>query len=141
SAATVSAVREDFSSAEPKLGARCAPGGKVEVDEVAELVGEGLAHLHHRREGALKGLDQLRIVLGARATNDFLARLLDGDGVAVELRAGQRFEGVDDGHRAAAPRDGLALQSLRIAGAIPVLVVCERDLSRELEERIIVLAD
>jgi hypothetical protein len=59
----------------------------------------------------------------------------------VELRGGHRLEGIDDRHDPAGPGNGVALQALRVAAAVPVLVVGERELPRELEQRVVVLAD
>src|SRR6185369_7533742 len=77
----------------------------------------------------------------ARSLLDLEGRVIDRQRLAVELRGGHRLEGVDDGDDAARPGNRLALQALRIAAAVPELVVRERDLPRQLEQRIVVLAD
>src|SRR5688500_3035418 len=114
---------------------------EIQVDEIAELIGVGLAHFPHHRQRLLEGFHQLGIVLAARAARDLALRALDRQRIAEALGAGHRLEAVDDGHRPPGPGNRLALEALRVARAVPALVVREGQLPRELEQRVAVLAE
>ena len=101
----------------------------------------GAVHLAKFRRRLAQGLDQRGIVLRARAGRDLVHRLLGRHARAAILRRGCALERIDDRHHASGPRDLVALQAPRVAAAIPVFVVRERERARELEQRILVLAD
>ena len=71
----------------------------------------------------------------ARRAFDQRYRAVDGQWLLVKARHRQRFEGIDQRHHAARPRDVFALERLGIAVAVPAFVVGER------EQRVLVDAD
>src|SRR4029077_7815000 len=85
--------------------------------------------------------DDVRIVAFARARLDLEGRVVHALRRAVELRRGHRLEAAAHRHHATRPGNRLALQALRVAAAVPVFVVGERELARELEQRVVVFAD
>ena len=62
-------------------------------------------------------------------------RVLDREGLAVDAVAGERVEHVGDRDDPALDRDRLALQPARVAAAVPLLLVAERDRGRHVEDR------
>ncbi len=97
--------------------------------------------LADRGQGLAEGLHHGGVELLAGAGDDLPRRLGEALRVVVELRRRHRLEGVDQRHHAPRPRDRVALQALRVAGAVPAFVVRQGEDARELEERIVVLAD
>ncbi len=85
-------------------------------------------HFHER-------VEQHRVEVATALFAHHLHALLDRERLAVHAVAGQRVEHVRDRHDAPLDRDRLALQPARVAGAVPLLLVAERDRRRHVEDR------
>ena len=72
--------------------------------------------------------------MGAAAALDLGDGLVDRPGRLVGALVGERVEDVGDGDDPADQRDPLPHDSARVAGAVPALVVVERDLLRHLQD-------
>src|SRR5262245_25506381 len=81
----------------------------------------------HARPQAEEGLDAFRVELRAGVRSEFGEGLIHGEGGAVRLIRGHGVEGVRDGNDAGQPGDLLAGQAVRVAGAVPALVMAADD--------------
>ena len=80
------------------------------------------------------GGDHRGVELRARAAVDLLARRCEAHRLAIGAVRGQRVERVGDREHARRERDLLALEAVRVAGAVPALVVVAHDQRRLVEE-------
>src|SRR4051795_2109345 len=79
-------------------------------------------------------LDDLGVELGARPARDLLGRVLDAEGLLVRALVDEDVEHVGHVHEAPDERDVGARQRVRVARAVPALVVGARDALRHLEQ-------
>ncbi len=92
-------------------------------------VGAGAAEHFHER------VEQHGVEVAPALFAHHLHRLLDREGLAVDAVAGERVEDVGDRDDPPLDRDRLALQPARVAAAVPLLLVAERDRGGHVEDR------
>src|SRR5439155_9209681 len=80
-------------------------------------------------------VDDLRIELRAAAALHLATGFVDGQRRSIGTIGGHRIEGVGHGEDARPQRDALAGDGIRIARAVPALVVMTHDRRDALEER------
>ena len=116
-------------------------GGEIQVDQVAELIGVGIAYRAHVRQHLLEGSHDLRIELRAGGAFDEAGGAIHGERFLVKPRDSQGFEGIHQCHHAPRPGNFFALEALGVAVAVPTLMVGEGERARQRQQRIIVLPD
>ncbi|KAI1691637.1 hypothetical protein Ddc_24113 [Ditylenchus destructor] len=104
------------------------------------LLQEALPDLDHLGQHRHEQLHQCRVEVPARLRAQVFHRLLDRPGRLVGTNAGQRVEDVGDRDDAGLDGNRVARQSFRIAAAVPLLVVRQRDAPRHAQQTAGVLA-
>jgi hypothetical protein len=105
------------------------------------LIGELFLHREDLGEPPGEGVHYPRIEMQAAAAANLLQSLGDRPRFFVGARAGERVEDVGDGGDPADKRNVPAAQPARVAAAVPLLVVGERDDRGALQQLVFMLPD
>ena len=99
---------------------------RARSSERAELRSDPTRIIH--RDGCEEGVNDLRVELPGGLAGDLRQRVWNRSARLVRPVVGHRVEGVGDGHDSTGERDQLTGQPMRIAAAVPALVMGLDDL-------------